>query len=434
MNNRSGGLMITTVATMAAIAVLGTAIVAMTRISSQRGLQHNHDERAYYMAQAGLAYARTIAATNVEYASPTTFQVGSDGIFELVLTNFSTNAYATVVGKAGVGTPWEAHYRLGASGGGGIRIAMAIPEPPPPPPPEPPPPTPPTPETPPTNIVDNMVFVYGTELKTGGGDVTGDNATIVVDQNLMARQLGNSDISVSYIYVGSNIFLLKDQGSIGSSNAPGAIYVGGSVRLRGREGRTVYGDLYVGGDFWASHGVPIYGNVYVQGSVVLFQQGVWLADDKYIYYRGENRFQNNVPQWVRDRCIQTDDVPTYEKPNLGTLVLRSPEWYDERGYVHSTTLANDSKIYATTDITAIAALSATNVIIAGVGDITVTASGDLLTGVIYAPSGQVVFNGARFEGTVIARDGFEAGNNADVKFVGIDQYIASTNDYPFEVQ
>jgi len=107
MNKRNGGMLIAVTVTMVAIGVLGAAMVSVVRTSSRRGLQHSFDERAYYVARGGVAYARSNARTSFAGA---VFSLGAGDEFVLTMTNDGQYAYADVIGKAGAGTVWEAHY------------------------------------------------------------------------------------------------------------------------------------------------------------------------------------------------------------------------------------------------------------------------------------------------------------------------------------
>ncbi len=429
MNRRSGGMMVTAVVTILLLAILGTAMVALTRISGQRGAQHNFSERAYYMAQSGLAFARSVAATNVTYTTPEVFTLAPGEHFELLLTNDAQYAYARVVGKAGVGGAWEAHHGP---------LALAIPLPPPPPPPEPPPPPPPPPPPdPPNPVVDEQVFVYGTTIIGGGSaNVVGEGATIVLTSNLDVKDIGGgTDLEISSIFVGGNLVMTTGNSNLGSPDYPGVIFVAGNA-IFARSGRNVYGDVYVHGNFEGSQGTLIHGNVYVQGAVVLGQQGVWLADGKNIYYRGGFSTHNNVEAWVVARCIQDPNTPRFTPPTFGTLELHPDNWYTSRGYASSGALTSNMKIFADNYSSTVARPPATNVIIVSKGDITISGTGDnLVSGVLFAPSGMVTFGGDRFEGTVIAKDGFTIGRpNALITFIGIERYITNYNDYPFVVK
>ncbi len=107
MDKRNGALLISVTVTMLAIGVLGGAMVSVVRTSSRRGLQHSFDERAYYVARGGVAYARVNPRGTFAGA---VFSLGNGDEFVLTMTNDSLLAYANVIGKTGVGSPWEAHY------------------------------------------------------------------------------------------------------------------------------------------------------------------------------------------------------------------------------------------------------------------------------------------------------------------------------------
>lgn len=105
---RNGGLLIPVTLAMVAVGIMGTAMVSIMQTSSQRGVQHSYDEQAYYAARAGVAYARLNAG---ETYSGAVFSLGNGAEFVLTITNDHQYAYASVMGHAGVGTPWVAHYQ-----------------------------------------------------------------------------------------------------------------------------------------------------------------------------------------------------------------------------------------------------------------------------------------------------------------------------------
>ena len=56
-----------------------------------------------------------------------------------------------------------------------------------------------------------------------------------------------------------------------------------------------------------------------------------------------------------------------------------------------------------------------------------------MTGVLFAPNGKVTFNGASFEGLVIAKDGFYVtSGGTTVTFKSIENYISDAKDFPLQ--
>jgi len=281
-------------------------------------------------------------------------------------------------------------------------------------------------------VVDENVFVYGEELSFAGDTVTGSGATIhITGDELDTNNLnGGTSLAVSNIYVDGSIDLNGGSAGLGSEINPGSIYVNGDLKLRSGS-RVVYGDVYVNGDCVLKDPV-IHGTMYIDGDLQLS----WTPDlsDATVYYTGKFTHPGSMSSSILDKCEEVDTVPGFTIPAYEMPSVKSDDFYSTRGYVSSGALADNLRIFADSYTSSSWVDSVENVIIvAKTGDITLTGlGGSGVTGILFAPNGEVVFNGGSFEGLVIAKDGFTVtSGGTDVTFKNMDQYISNPADYLF---
>ncbi len=286
-------------------------------------------------------------------------------------------------------------------------------------------------------LIEENVFVYGSDLVFSGSNVFGDGATIVIKGDLETSDINQgASIKVSNIYIDGNVALDGGSASLGSSSEPGIIFINGNLDLWSG-GRNIYGDVYVNGNFRLKD-ARIHGNVYVNGNVELGWTP-WLSNDSRIYYTGEL----DHPDWynlsILEKCIQVGeikDAPGYdeslEMPDYEIPGPRPDDWYADRGYASSGILVDGLKIFADSYVSNTWRSAAENVVIVSKGDISITGlGGSGLTGVLFAPYGKVTFNGGFFEGTVIARDGFfVTSGGTNITFRNIEDFFDEHEDIP----
>ena len=282
-------------------------------------------------------------------------------------------------------------------------------------------------------IIQNNVFVYGTELYFAGGTVNGNGATIIINGPLYSSTLnGGSVISVSSIYVDGDVTLNAGSATLGSASVPGALFINGNLNLNGGS-RDIYGDAYVAKSLTLEN-CRIHGNMYVNGDVNL-DWGVPTIDaGKYIYYTGTLTYPNSYDSAFLARCIKLTSVPGFSMPNQTLPSVKPASWYTAKGYTSGGTLASNLKVFADSYSSTSYQPTATNVVIvAANGDITLTGLGSSgVTGVLYAPNGKVTFDGGSFTGVVIARDGFfVTSGGTTITFTNLASYFGSQDDYPF---
>ncbi|MDD4484457.1 MAG: PKD domain-containing protein [Methanoregula sp.] len=287
-------------------------------------------------------------------------------------------------------------------------------------------------------IIQNNVFVYGTQLNFQGNNVYGDGATIIITSPLYGSTLnGGAQIAVSNIFIDGDVTLNTGSTGMGSPSSPRNISINGNLNLNGGN-RDIYGDVYVA-DNLALENCRIHGNMYVNGNVALDWGVPSIDTGKNIYYTGTLTHPNNYDQAFLDRCIHQTSVPSLSMPSQTLPSLKPDQWYLDKGYSTSTSskLTNNLKIIAnsftSSDSSDTGGVS-NIVIIAKTGDITLDSYWQHypVTGVLYAPNGKVTFSGNSFTGVVIARDGFYVtSGSTTVTFTNLANYFSSPNDYPF---
>jgi len=290
-----------------------------------------------------------------------------------------------------------------------------------------------------TFIIQNNVFVYGTQLNFAGNSVYGPGATIVITGPLYSSTLnGGAYVAVTTIYVDGDVTLNSGSASLGSSSNPGAIYVNGNMNLNGGS-RDIYGDVHIAKSL-SLQNCRIHGNMYVNGDLTLDWGVPTIDDGDYIYYTGTLTAPAYYDTTFLLKCKKVATVPGFSMPNQTIAPVKTADWYAARGYVSGGSLTSNMKIYSTSGYSYSYSYSsggsnpANNVIIiAGNGDISLTGyGGGGVTGVLYAPNGKVTFDGGSFTGVVIASNGFYVtSGGTTVTFTNLANYFSSPDDYPF---
>lgn len=426
------------------VAILGAGMFYLTTTSTYTSLFPNSQARAYYIAEAGIAHAQQLLAQNINNPSyypggkkgvdpPVTYTLENGDRFILTSYDFNGDPTRVVVEAVGVvyaGTWMESKKKVTKSG-----IPRCAPI------------------DPPTNntqefidfLVNDQVFVYGSAMSFSGNNVSGADATVVIRGPLDTDDVNlGATIAATTIYIDGDVELNKGSAGLGSSTAPGNIYINGDLTLWNGT-RSIYGDVYVNGNLRLKD-AKIYGNIYVNGTVELGWTPTLSANTN-IYYVGDGNpgtpdiiHPRNYNQSILNKChkIPYGDVqafPSFSMPDVSIPDPRDSNWFASNGYVSSGALASGLKIYTEGDyVSATWRPTANNVIIVSKGNISITKMGGSgLSGVLYAPYGKVTFEGGSFTGLVIARDGFfVTSGGTTVTFRGIENYIASADDYPFK--
>jgi prepilin-type N-terminal cleavage/methylation domain-containing protein len=277
-------------------------------------------------------------------------------------------------------------------------------------------------------LKDKNVFVYGSELIFEGGQINGPNAAMVIRGNLHSDNINGGALSnVSYIYIDGNAYFNNGSAGFGSSLNKGVININGDLTLWSGT-RNIYGDVYVNGDFRLKD-ARIYGNVYVNGNVVLDWTPSIFGN---VYYTGSLSHPNNYNQEILAKVIKQPTFPGIEMPNYNIPSPKPQQWYSDNGYLSNGELVDNLKVFSDNYISNKWKPTTENVIIVSKGDINITRlGGSGLTGILFAPNGKVTFEGAFFEGVVIARDGFfVTSGGTRVTFKNIEEYV-SIEDAPF---
>ncbi|SFL45669.1 collagen-binding domain-containing protein [Salibacterium qingdaonense] len=282
------------------------------------------------------------------------------------------------------------------------------------------------------------LFIFGSSFTFQGNNVYGDGSSVFIRDPLETSDFnGGAFTGVTNIYIDDAVTLDGGSAGLGSAREPGEIHVNGDLELWGGT-RHIYGDVYVNGDFRLKD-AHIHGNVYVDGDVELgwtpsFEEG------SSIYYSGTLKKPSNYHSYILDRMIKETSVPAVDIPDMPFPEPKADEWYAEQGYNQSIQ-PEDMTLYGS-DITIESyndndlgryVDTFTNAVVVSRGDITIRSGGLSFSGFLYAPNGEVTFNGSSFEGSVIARDGFHVtSGGTDVTFRSIEHYIDNPADYPFQ--
>jgi len=281
-------------------------------------------------------------------------------------------------------------------------------------------------------IIQNNVFVYGTQLNFAGNNVYGDGATIIITGPLYSiTQNDGAHIAVSTIYIDGDVTLNTGSVSMGSSSSPGNIFINGNLNLNGGK-RDIWGNVYVAQDLYLEND-NIHGNMYVNGDLTL-NYGVPAIDNgDFIYYTGTLTVPPYYDTTFLSKCIKVATVPGFSMPNQTIAPVKSADWYAAKGYVSGGSLTSNMKIFSSSYSSNSWGSSVSNVVIvASNGDITLNQGYGAITGVLYAPNGKVTFNGGSFTGVVIAGNGFYVtSGGTTVTFTNLANYFSSQNDYPF---
>jgi hypothetical protein len=278
-------------------------------------------------------------------------------------------------------------------------------------------------------------------------------------------------LNVSNIYIDGKVDFNNGSAQLGSQTQPGKIhvtgdllltsgtrdiygdtYVGGSAKIKDAHirnklyiagnanfvGGTYYDDVYIGGNLTMKDAV-IHGNVYVHGNVTIDWTPT-ISNNSQIYYKGNFIHPSTMGSQITSKFIKESNIPLVPGAEIYNIVmpsLRVNNWYTNKGY--SNTIKKDNmKIYGNNITITDNSLgfyndTYNNAIIISTGNININGGNLKMTGVLFAPNGQVTFSGASFEGLVIAKNGFRVTRGGTkVVFKSISNYITNPSEYPFE--
>ncbi len=420
-----GAVLVYLVAVILVAGVLGAAMVSLTTTSTFSQLGYNPSEQARFLAISGQQYAKAMIRHGDVHFFDELDQ--NDGLMEKKLQLPGGEITITITSGAEAGLFFISS--IGTAHSGSARKSMFetgsapfyfVPG------------GDPASDEVVDFIVDESVFVYGSNLGFSGSQVQGPDATIVIREGLETGDLNRgAEIAVSTIYIGDSVVLDGGSASLGSATNPGAIYINGDLQIWGGR-RDIYGDVFVDGDLRLKDAV-IHGNIYVNGDVELGWTPT-LSQDTNIYYTGTLTHPNHYNTSILDRCVWQESVAGFTMPDFGMPEPRPDSWYADRGYVSDGVLDNGLRIYAENYTSDQWSEWVDDVVVISTGDISITAlGGSGLRGVLVAPYGSVTFGGGFFEGVVIARDGFfVTSGGTTVTFVNIADFFPNSSDIPIQ--
>jgi hypothetical protein len=410
--------------------VLGAGLLTLGTGSAIAGMGYNAADQARHLARSGVMLAKTrLRAANQDkdtvlaaYTALDTalFSTADSTTFELAMarpvlrSGVARFPLITATSSVHAGGPFEARFTASTTD---FSFTLIDPT-----------------GTEPGEEWQEVLF-YGQELGFSGSSMYGDNATVVVKGNLDTDDISRGAyVGVSTIIVDGSVYLDGGNADLGSSTAPGAIYVNGDLTLWSGA-RNIYGDVYVNGDFYLKD-ARVHGNVYVNGSVEL-GTSVTMMEGAFVYYTGDLTAPANTKADVLDRFVKQETVPGFEVPSLTIPLTKPLEWYTGNGYSSDGLLQSNLRIYTQGDyVSDRLKTDVGNVVIVSEGDISITTlGGSGVEGLLFAPNGKVTFDGSSFSGIVISSGGFFVNNgSATVTFKGIADFFDDPEDYPFELE
>lgn len=299
----------------------------------------------------------------------------------------------------------------------------------------------PEPEPEPTDsfyefLLRENVFIYGSKYIFSGDSTNGANGKMVILGNIYSSELnGGSMSSVSNLDVKGSIFLDGGSAGLGSKISPGTIIVEGSFTAWSGT-RKIYGDVYVNGDFKVKD-AEIFGKVYVDGNVEIG----WtpsLSKDSYVYYTGTLTFPKDMSKSITNKFIKVESIPKKTVSDTIKPNLKPQDWFSKNGYTSTLKDETNNKIYVKDFNFQWNGWQPSekvfkNLIIVSEGNISLTnVWNQTVTGVLYAPNGKVTFNGTKFEGIIISRDGvFVTSGGTLVNLKNISEFFPTKESAPF---
>lgn len=319
-----------------------------------------------------------------------------------------------------------------------------------------------------------LLWVLGGSSQISSSALVGEGKTVVIDTTIDQSWLNsNAHLKVSNIYVDGSVIFDRGSEQLGHSDTLGRVvvkedfidsgsrqifgdlYIGSNLKSRSTSttyNQNVYvqgnadvgdtprfkGDLYVDGNLTISGSINFEGNVFVNGDVIITAGGTPnMSSGKNIYYHGELTHKYQPDNAFLNRLIKGPllPVPAQTIPIVSMPRPKPYTWYLDNHYAVSTSTDVVSNLKVVTEsgfVSTTWSHTAENVIIVALsGDINIKGF-NRLTGILYAPNGQVEISGGSFEGIVIASKGFKdkEGGGA-VKILDLDELLSNPLEVPF---
>lgn len=285
-------------------------------------------------------------------------------------------------------------------------------------------------------LIKENVFIYGSKYSFSGNSTNGANGKMIILGNINSAELNGGAMSnVSNLEVKGSIFLDGGSAGLGSEISPGTIIIQGSFTTWSGT-RQIYGDVFVNGDFRIKD-AKIYGNVYVDGNVEIG----WtpsLSENSFVYYTGTLTFPKDMSTSITDKFKKVESIPKKTVSDIIKPNLKPEEWFSKNSYTSSLKDEANNKIFVK-DFNfqwngwQPSAVVFKNLVVVSEGDISLTnVWNQTVTGVLYAPNGKVTFNGTKFEGVIISRDGvFVTSGGTFVNLRKISEFFPTKESAPF---
>ncbi|MDQ0269995.1 hypothetical protein [Cytobacillus purgationiresistens] len=325
-------------------------------------------------------------------------------------------------------------------------------------------------------LLEEDFFVYGSKFVFNGSQVNGAKATMLIKGDLSGSQINGGALNnVSNIYIDGNVTMDGGSAGLGSISSSGMLCINGNLSLVSG-GRNIYGEVFVNGNAILKdatfhqqlsilkNGELIGGtfkdDVYIGNNLSIKDAQIhknmdihqnakidWtpsISDVSLINYMGTLSHPRNMSSNILSKFQKVAALPAVKGckiPSFTMPSVKSNTWYAEKSY-NQTVKPNNMKLFGK-NITITPYKDANHKYISSFENAIIVATGDInigddrwiekMTGVLFAPNGKVTFNGALFEGLVIAKDGFYVtSGGTTVNFRNISHFIKAEKDFPLQ--
>jgi len=288
-------------------------------------------------------------------------------------------------------------------------------------------------------LKDNYIFTYSQNLLISGSASMYGNGTIIItngDSSDLKFTGGGSKLLSKEIYLdrkGKNV-ILDDSAQLGSLENTDIVSIKGNVKLNHGTSQIAGKNIFIDGNVEFNNEAFIKAKrLFISGDVNFNYETAKITAEE-IYINGAvKKFKPNLNHLSRiEKKFDIAIMPMHK--TLNPMKSRNRDWYTKNNYVSGGKLLNGMKVY-TTDYNYGSWMGDTkNVVIVSEKDIVISnMGGSSLSGVLIAPNGKVVFNGEKFEGIIITKNGITMGQgNTPVTFKNIEEYIPNKNEFPLQ--
>jgi len=281
------------------------------------------------------------------------------------------------------------------------------------------------------------IFIYSNRYVFEGNRVESPDGSIFINGDLKTSDLNQGNFSnVKNIYINGTVDINGGSSGMGlTTKETGNIYISGDFLLRNGT-RHIMANVYVGGNAYIKDAI-IYGDMYINGDLELNWTPTFYGK---VYYTGSLKGPTELlkrPE-IKNNCIKVDNVDPFTL-EFDMPQFRPDSWYQQKGYQSGTVpLANNIKIYTKGNysfkLNWTYGEGVENIVIVSHGNISLDGEWHKVSGVLFAPNGQVSLGNLKeFEGVIISRDGvFYKQGGTILRYKRLSEFFGSKENYPFE--